>query len=98
MIWNDGYDGTHWISNGVFDVAGAFEDAERLVGLHRDYVSARADWDEMIAIGDGLGSPHEVTAQAQRLQNPFDGKLERLVEVLAEALEFARVHAPSDCD
>jgi len=72
-IWTEGYDGTGWISNGLFHVAGAFEDGERLGSPYLYYVYAGVDWEETNAIGDGLRTPEEAMALAQRLQNTYDG-------------------------
>lgn len=74
LRWEEAYDGTRWHSNGVFHVAGAFEDAERLGSPYLYYVYAAADWDETNAIGDGFKSPEKAMDLAQRLQNAFDGR------------------------
>jgi hypothetical protein len=73
LKWEERYDGTRWFSNGVFHVVGAFEDTERLGSPYLYYVVTDVDWDEGNTVGDGLKTPEEAMALAQRLQNAFDG-------------------------
>lgn len=73
LKWEERYDGTRWCSNGVFHVVGAFEDTERLGSPYLYYVVTDVDWDEGSTVGDGLKTPEEAMALAQRLQNAFDG-------------------------
>jgi hypothetical protein len=84
LKWEERYDGTRWFSNGVFHVVGAFEDAERLGSPYLYYVVTDVDWDEANTVGDGLKTPEDAMALAQRLQNAFDG---RSIVLTKESLE-----------
>ena len=73
-IWTEGYDGTGRISNGLFHVAGAFEDGERLGSpffvLRLCRTRLGRDERDRWRTEDSQGSDSSRPAFAERLRRP----------------------------